>query len=50
MKYVFNRYLNNSIKLEKWQIIGITSLIIVIAGVFGWIYEFIFYYFNGENR
>ena len=33
--------------LEKWQIIGIICLIIVISGLFGWLYEFIFYYFNG---
>ena len=47
MKEVYNKYLNDEIKLDKWQIIGIICLIIVISGLFGWIYEFIFYYFNG---
>ena len=47
MKEVFNKYINNKTKLEKYQQIGIIALIIVFAGTFGWIYEFIFYYFNG---
>ncbi len=47
MKAFFNDYLNDKIKLDKFQIIGILCLVFVIAGVFGWIYEFIFYYFNG---
>ena len=46
MKEVFNKYMQDKIKLDKWQIIGIVCLIIVFSGVFGWIYEFIFYYFN----
>lgn len=46
MKEVFKNYMNDKIKLEKWQIIGIICLLIVISGVFGWVYEFIFYYFN----
>ena len=37
-------------KLEKYQIIGIICLIITISGIFGWIYEFIFYYFNGGMK
>ena len=43
MKAVFNKYMNNEIEYEKWQIIGITCLIIVLSGFVGWIYEFIFY-------
>jgi len=50
MKEVFNNYLNNKIKYEKWQLIGIVCLIVVLSGVFGWIYEFIFYYFNGGMK
>lgn len=46
MKNIYNDYMNDSIKLEKWQIIGIISLVIVISGVFGWVYEFIFYFIN----
>ena len=46
MKKFLSDYMNG-IKLSKWQIIGILCLIFVISGVFGWIYEFFFYYFNG---
>ena len=46
MKEVYNKYLNNDLKLETWQKIGIICLIISISGTFGWIYEFIFYYLN----
>ena len=46
MKKFFSDYMNG-IKLSKWQLIGILCLIFVISGVFGWIYEFFFYYFNG---
>ncbi len=50
MKEVYNKYLNGELKLEKWQIIGIICLIIVISGLFGWIYEYIFYFFNGGMK
>ena len=46
MRSFLNDYLDDRIKLEKWQIVGALSLIIVLSGIFGWIYEFIFYYFN----
>lgn len=46
MKEVFNKYINNKIKLDKTQKISIICLTIVISGFFGWVYEFIFYYFN----
>lgn len=46
MKKFLSDYMNG-IKLSKWQLIGILCLIFVISGVFGWIYEFFFYYFNG---
>ena len=35
------------VKLEKWQLVGVLCLLFVISGVFGWIYEFFFYFFNG---
>ena len=47
MKEVIEKYLHNNIKLEKKQIIGILCYIWAFAGIFGWLYEFIFYYFNG---
>ena len=50
MRKIFNKYINNEIKLDKYQIIGIICLVIVISGVFGWIYEFIFYYFNSGMK
>lgn len=50
MKDLFNEYMNDKLKLERWQVIGIAALIIVISGVFGWIYEFIFYYFNSGMK
>lgn len=50
MKEVYNKYLNNNLKLETWQKIGIICLIISISGTFGWIYEFIFYYFNSGMK
>lgn len=36
--------------LNKNQKIGVISLIIAISGIFGWIYEFIFYFFNGGMK
>lgn len=50
MKEVFNKYMNDEIKLDIWQKIGIACLIIVISGMFGWFYEFIFYFFNGGMK
>ena len=50
MKEIFNKYKNNELKYEKWQIIGILCLVIVFSGIVGWIYEFIFYYFNGGMK
>ena len=43
---MLKEYLNNDIKLTKEQMISIICSIIVISGVFGWLYEVIFYYFN----
>ena len=37
-------------RLNKKQIITIFSLIIVISGIFGWVYEVIFYYFNSGMK
>ena len=50
MKEFYNKYLNENIKFDKLTIIAITSLIIVISGVFGFVYEFIFYFFNGGMK
>lgn len=52
----FREYLGSKIELEKWQIIGVAMLIFVIAGVIGWVYEFVFaridlgdWYMQGGN-
>ena len=50
MKEVMNKYLNDKLNLEKYQKIGIICLVIVIAGVFGWLYEYIFYFFNSGMK
>ena len=39
-------YMAGKMKLERWQWVGILMLSVVFAGFFGWIYEFIFYYFD----
>ncbi len=39
-----------SFNLKKWQWAGIIMLIAVFAGFFGWVYEFIFYYFDGGTN
>lgn len=43
---MYNKYINNKLKFQKYQIIGSLCLISVISGFLGWVYEFIFYYFN----
>lgn len=50
MKKVREEYLNDKIKYDKKQLIGIVSLIIIFSGLFGYVYEFIFYYFNGGMK
>lgn len=50
MKEKYRNYLNNKYSFDKLTWAGIFSLIIVIAGVFGFLYEYIFYYFNGGMK
>lgn len=45
-KQNYRDYLDGKIKLEAYQKVGIVFLIIVIAGVVGWLYEFIFTFVN----
>lgn len=42
----FREYMAGKLKLERWQWVGIIMLSVVFAGFFGWVYEFIFYYFD----
>lgn len=43
----FKNYLNKNHNFDRQTMIGIFCLLIVITGMFGWLYEFIFYFFNG---
>ncbi len=47
MKEMYKKYINEDPKFDKATMVGIFCLIIVLAGIFGFIYEYIFYYFNG---
>ena len=47
MKKIFDDYMNEKLLLDKEQLVGIIFLIVVFSGIFGWVYEFIFYYYNG---
>lgn len=46
MKEKYKHYINDDYSFDKVTMLGIFCLIIVISGVFGFLYEFIFYYFN----
>lgn len=50
MKKYYNDYINKEHTFDKMTTIGILLLIIVISGIFGFVYEFIFYYFNGGMK
>ena len=50
MKERYKKYINENYKFDKLTMLGIISLIIVIAGIFGFVYEFIFYYFNSGMK
>ena len=49
-KKFLTEYLNKDHAFDKETLIGIFCLVIVITGIFGWLYEFIFYYFNGGMK
>lgn len=49
LKYgeMFREYMRSgTLKLQRWQWAGVMMLLVVFAGFFGWVYEFIFYYFD----
>ena len=46
-KTIFQTYMAGKIRLAPYQQAGIILLTIVFAGFFGWVYEFIFYFFDG---
>ena len=45
-KDVFRKYMKGELKLARWQWVGILMLMVVFAGFLGWVYEFIFYFFD----
>ena len=47
LKSVFRDYMAGKIKFEAYQKLGILFLVVVFAGFFGWVYEMIFYFFDG---
>lgn len=46
MKEMFKKYINKEYHFDKSTMVAILCLIVVISGIFGFLYEFIFYYFN----
>ena len=46
----YKDYLNKDHKFDKKTMLGIFCLIIVISGMFGWLYEVVFYYFNSGMK
>ena len=50
MKDKLKEYIEKDHSFDKLTMLGIIALIIVMSGLFGWIYEFIFYYFNGGMK
>lgn len=50
MKEKFKDYINNNHSFDKKTMLGVLCLVIVIAGIFGWTYETVLYYFNGGMK
>ena len=46
MKKWYHDYMEQEHSFDKKTMIGIFCLLVVFSGIFGFIYEFIFYYFN----
>lgn len=50
MKQKYQKYLAENHNFDKSTMVGIFCLLIVLAGMFGFFYEFIFYFFNGGMK
>ena len=50
MRSKYIDYLNKDHNFDKKTMLGIFCLIIVISGMFGWLYEVVFYYFNSGMK
>ena len=47
---MLKEYLEKDIELTKKEILIIFGFLFVASGIFGWLYEFIFYYFNSGMK
>lgn len=50
MKEKYKNYIEIDRSFDPMTMMGIFCLLIVITGIFGFLYEFIFYYFNGGMK
>ena len=50
MKAFSKDYIEKDYSFDKQTLLGIVCLIIVLSGIFGFVYEFIFYYFNSGMK
>lgn len=50
MKKKYQQYLDQDHSFDKATMIGIFCFIVIVAGTFGFLYEYIFYYFNGGMK
>ncbi len=50
MKKMYQEYINEKPNFDRTTMLGIIGLMVVIAGMFGWLYEYIFYFFNGGMK
>lgn len=50
MKEMYHNYLNKNYSFDRITMLGIGCLIVVISGIFGWLYEFVFYYLNSGMK
>lgn len=50
MIHYIKNYINKDQTFDKKRLLAIICLIIVISGTFGWLYEFIFYFFNSGMK
>ena len=50
MREWYSNYLKENHSFDRVTLLAIFALIIVIAGCFGFFYEYIFYFFNGGCR
>ncbi len=50
MKNMYKNYLNKDYNFDRKTMTGIICLLVVITGFYGFLYEYIFYYFNGGMK